>query len=171
METFPDLFAPAPVVKARAPLNAPVTGQIFGRLTAIAEAPKRDGYRFIVCRCECGKEKTIALGALRKGATRSCGCFRADRLREVHTKHGHISQMTGASTTYRTWSRWRSACHNPNHVEFAGYGARGYTMCDEWRAEFVNFLRDLGEQPKGHTLRLIGASREFAPNKCAWSLR
>lgn len=30
--------------------------------------------RIVICRCECGKEKEIALSALKNGGTKSCGC-------------------------------------------------------------------------------------------------
>jgi hypothetical protein len=35
------------------------TGQRFGVLRITSRAPNRGGYRYWLCRCECGKEKVI----------------------------------------------------------------------------------------------------------------
>lgn len=52
-------------------------GTAFGRLTVIGEAPRNArGDRAMLCQCECGKQVTAALGKLRSGHTKSCGCWR-----------------------------------------------------------------------------------------------
>ena len=33
------------------------------------------------------------------------------------------------------------------------------------------FLRDMGERPERHTIRLLAGAKEFGPGKCAWSLK
>ena len=51
-------------------------GQAFGALTVRARlnySPKQ-GATLWMCRCACGKEKTVSARNLRRGATRSCGC-------------------------------------------------------------------------------------------------
>jgi len=57
-----------------------LTGQVFGRLTAI----ERVGYRstpngtrnsYWRCKCECGKEKSVRISHLKSGSIRSCGCL------------------------------------------------------------------------------------------------
>lgn len=55
------------------------SGAVFGRLTVIGEAPRQGSRRLraMLCRCECGTEKVILLGNLRRGQ-RSCGCARSD---------------------------------------------------------------------------------------------
>jgi hypothetical protein len=49
-------------------------GTVFGRLTVIEETRLPDGRRAMICRCECGKTKTVAVSALSSGDTKSCGC-------------------------------------------------------------------------------------------------
>lgn len=57
-----------------------LAGQVFGRLTAVE--PRKVGNRtHWLCRCDCGAEKVIDAGSLRKGVTRSCGCLHAEYLR------------------------------------------------------------------------------------------
>jgi hypothetical protein len=51
-------------------------GVKFGRLTVTAEAGTRDPkHRYVAVKCECGTEKVVGLGALKRGLTLSCGCL------------------------------------------------------------------------------------------------
>lgn len=65
-------------------------GKKFGRLT-VAEripSPKRNDQARWRCVCECGGEVVVAGHKLRAGSTKSCGCFRRDRMGQVFRKHG-----------------------------------------------------------------------------------
>lgn len=53
-----------------------VKDQKFGRLTVIAPAGSARGYRLYLCRCDCGKQKTVAGSHMVNGLVRSCGCAR-----------------------------------------------------------------------------------------------
>ncbi|MCJ7790534.1 MAG: hypothetical protein MUP69_10255 [Candidatus Atribacteria bacterium] len=54
-----------------------LTGQKFGRLTVIKRSypNNKQGNANWLCKCECGKEKVIRNGDLKRGHTRSCGCL------------------------------------------------------------------------------------------------
>ena len=55
-----------------------LTGQVFGKLTALYPTKKRSGSHIIWhCKCECGEEKDISSGSLISGDTQSCGCIKA----------------------------------------------------------------------------------------------
>jgi hypothetical protein len=58
-----------------------LTGQRFGRLVAVewAENHKRGDVQWL-CRCDCGAESVTLTRNLLRGATRSCGCLKADDL-------------------------------------------------------------------------------------------
>lgn len=61
-----------------------ITGQRFGRLTAIAEtSERRSGMVIWQCQCDCGSTVYVRGHDLVRGNTRSCGCMRADTIREV----------------------------------------------------------------------------------------
>ena len=51
-----------------------LTGQRFGRLTALAPAENIGGCTAWLCRCDCGKETVVITKRLRDGHRTSCGC-------------------------------------------------------------------------------------------------
>lgn len=59
-----------------------LTGQKFGRLTAIERTGEKKGTNFVwLCRCECGREVRIPGSSLLSGNTRSCGCLQDEMKR------------------------------------------------------------------------------------------
>lgn len=53
-----------------------VTGQKFGRLTALKATEKRINKKVVwLCKCDCGNEVEIISTYLNRGTTRSCGCL------------------------------------------------------------------------------------------------
>lgn len=55
-----------------------LTGQKFGRLTAIRRAAVFNKSGAWFCECECGGTRTVNTGNLRSGGTNSCGCVKAE---------------------------------------------------------------------------------------------
>ena len=51
-----------------------LTGQRFGRLTALRLAENVDGRTAWLCRCDCGREAVVKTYHLRGGHVASCGC-------------------------------------------------------------------------------------------------
>lgn len=49
------------------------------------------------CVCDCGATKYVYGANLRKGNTKSCGCWIRDYMRQVQTKHGWGRPGYGAS--------------------------------------------------------------------------
>jgi hypothetical protein len=61
-----------------------ISGQRFGRLTAIREDGRTEGKSVIwLCICDCGESRWISRYTLESGHTRSCGCYRSDVMVEV----------------------------------------------------------------------------------------
>lgn len=50
-----------------------VSGERFGRLTALHEVERSKLH--VACLCDCGKETTVSAAHLRSGHTKSCGCL------------------------------------------------------------------------------------------------
>lgn len=70
-----------------------LTGQRFGRLTVIKQAPSRKERTFWLCRCDCGKEKEITAYSV-VHQTRSCGCLQRERTSES-SRHDLIGKRFG----------------------------------------------------------------------------
>lgn len=111
------------------------TGKEFNYLTIIKEVSShlKDGGRCVEAKCRCGSVKTYILIKLKKGITKSCGCYKGDKGKHL-VKHG---------LTYHPlsdiWSAIIQRCTNPKNKAYRYYGGRGVTICDEWRNDFKPF--------------------------------
>lgn len=65
-------------------------------------------------------------------------------------------------------------CHTTSHKAFHNYGARGITVCDEWRGVdgFKNFIEHIGAKPHpALTLDRLDNERGYEPGNVAWRTR
>ena len=59
-------------------------------------------------------------------------------------------------------------CTNQNSIQYKDYGGRGITIDIEW-LDLENFLKDMGERPKGLTLDRINVNGNYCKDNCKWS--
>ena len=81
-------------------------------------------------------------------------------------QHGH-STRTKVSRTYVIWKDMISRCANRNGTYYHLYGGRGITVCKKWK-DFKNFLKDMGEVPKGYQIDRINNDGNYCKSNCRW---
>lgn len=108
-----------------------------------------------ICKCtapDCGEEVTVAHNRLihKTSPKTHCGCQRARGLPAEYPRE------------YHCWWDAKNRCHNPEHPSYPRYGAKGIFMCDTWRDDFAQFLKDVGPRPEGCSLDRIDPFGPYA---------
>ena len=69
----------------------PLIGLRFGRLIALEET-RVGRERAMVCRCDCGRKKTVRLSHLKAGRIKSCGCLMRETI-ENHKRRSMAARL------------------------------------------------------------------------------
>ena len=140
-----------------------ISGETFGRLTAIGVVSSKP-VKWL-CICECGSETVVAPYKVIHGTTKSCGCWLRENSANLLRTHGLSSHPM-----HTIWLSIIQRCDNPNHARYARYGGRGILLCDAWR-HFPDFLKDMGERPsKKHSIERRDNDGNYCPENCSWEL-
>lgn len=136
------------------------TGRRYGKLLALRSMRDARGRAGFWCRCDCGIEKFMTGGNLRKSKT--CGCdYLAAQLRG-HWRHGHSKRPE-----YNVFATMRQRCGNPNSEKWENYGAVGIECRFH---DFRDFFACVGPRPSPkHSLDRIDNFGHYEPGNVRWA--
>lgn len=163
-------------------------------ITRVGQANNKRNNRIITYN---GETKTAAEWARLFGVDRSAMCKQLDKhgddLSQVdisslpakdwgdpHGKQCGVRQERERhdkpkSSLYNIWWSTRAQCCNPGYNRYAKFGAKGITICDEWkesRQAFEKWALETGyEEGLGLILKRRDENGPFSPDNCCWDMR
>lgn len=142
-----------------------LTGQKFGRLTALYKLHNTKGRTKWLCACECGNLKEVLSFNLVGCKTKSCGCYHKERDSESHKIHGKRQ-----SRLYIIWKNIKQRCYNKNRKDYIYYGARGIAVCDKWKDDFMAFYEWAMNNGYDDNLTIdrIDVNSNYSSDNCRW---
>lgn len=76
---------------------------------------------------------------------------------------------TERASIIRTLWDITQACHNPAHRDYHRYGAKGVTVCDEWRQDRNCFVAYMGPRPAGWHIDRPNRDLPYQRGNCQWA--
>lgn len=81
-----------------------LVGNRYGRLVVLEKAePDKHSHTRWLCQCDCGNQKIIDGGSLKKGLTKSCGCLKKELLKQYNDSNvvNEVGNVYGYLTVIR----------------------------------------------------------------------
>ena len=123
-------------------------------------------YHLWKCKCDCGNE-IVAKGVMLNSKHKmSCGCL------SHKPKHAAYKHHLTDTPLYNVWKSMKGRCYTKSNNSYKHYGARGITVCDEWRNDFMSFYNwaiaqgYTEENRRNCTIDRIDVNGNYCPENC-----
>jgi len=145
-----------------------ISGNVYGYLTVVRFSStkkfKNSQTSLWECKCICGGLRITATSALKSGSTTSCGCKKQEQAVKGWNRRGRKHGLS-EHPLYGRWVNMIRRCYSPVDSAHRLYGAKGITVCDDWRfspdAYIAHFLA-LG-WIEGLSIDRIDGTKNYCP--------
>lgn len=124
--------------------------------------------------CSCKRTKKLVLGAdLVRGTSKQCKLCRLDVIKNANsTIDGDSKKTSEYHGIFISHYNMNNRCSKPKDKSYKHYGAKGITVCDEWK-NYITFKKwsIANGWKKGLVISRNGDIGNYEPNNAVWKTR
>lgn len=134
-------------------------GKMYGKLEILGESKKIRGRYFQKIKCECGTIRYMRNDRFPKAT--SCGCEKRNKVNLPPDEYELL---------FNVWRNMIQRCYNKESERYYTYGARGITVCGEWKNNFRAFAKWAVENGWKPTLSIERKDHDgnYCPENCTF---